>query len=137
MLQTCRFRRWRANAGQREDGMAGERKSGKGETGMKKAFLILAAVSACAGAASAEPVQLAQYYEGGGYGGGPYRYCRTWAQGMVFMGAEAARKGCLQYGPMGLHTNFDAHFDWCMRTPPGRTQAAAARANALLASCNR
>ncbi|HMN71323.1 MAG TPA: hypothetical protein PKA55_05585 [Rhodoblastus sp.] len=87
-------------------------------------------------------VELAQYYErgdgyGGGYGGGPFRYCRTWAQGMVLIGAEAARRGCLQYGPQGLHTNYDAHFQWCMSTSPGRTQRAAARANALLASCNR
>ncbi|MCB1536460.1 MAG: hypothetical protein KDJ44_17545, partial [Rhodoblastus sp.] len=64
-------------------------------------------------------------------------YCRNWAQGMVAMGIEAARKGCLQYGPQGLHTNFEAHMDFCLNSPPGRTQRRAARANALLASCNR
>lgn len=73
---------------------------------------------------------------GGGGGGGP-GYCNTWAQGMVALGSEAARKGCLQYGGQGLHTNFQAHVNWCLRNPPGRTQAAAARANQLLASCNR
>ncbi len=73
---------------------------------------------------------------GGGGGGGP-GYCNTWAQGMVALGGEAARKGCLQYGAQGLHTNFQAHVNWCLRNPPGRTQAAAARANQLLASCNR
>lgn len=83
--------------------------------------------------------------QGGGYGGGGYGggggggpgYCNTWAQGMVALGGEAARKGCLQYGAQGLHTNFQAHVNWCLRNPPGRTQAAAARANQLLASCNR
>lgn len=90
-------------------------------------------------------IELAQYYErrggyrGGyddGYGGGGYRYCTTWSQGMVAIGMEAARKGCLQYGPQGLHTNFDAHMDFCLRNPPGRTQRAAARANQLLYSCD-
>jgi len=84
-------------------------------------------------------------YGGGGYGGGGYGggggggpgYCNTWAQGMVALGGEAARKGCLQYGAQGLHTNFQAHVNWCLRNPPGRSQAAAARANQLLASCNR
>lgn len=89
-------------------------------------------------------IYLAQYYERrggydngyGGGGGGAYRYCRTWAQGMVAIGMEAARKGCLQYGPQGLHTNFDAHMDFCLRSSPGRTQRAAARANQLLYSCD-
>lgn len=79
-------------------------------------------------------------YGGGGYGGGGGGgpgYCNTWAQGMVALGGEAARKGCLQYGAQGLHTNFQAHVNWCLRNPPGRSQAAAARANQLLASCNR
>ena len=120
---------------------------------MNKTFLALAALSAgmrFAGVAWADQatassdrarIELAQYYErGGGYGGGGYGgygYCETWAQGMVAMGAEAARKGCLQYGPQGLHTNYEAHIDWCLGVSRGRTQARAARANALLYSCNR
>jgi hypothetical protein len=108
--------------------------------------------NACFGVASAPRqdvrqdarIYLAQYYERrggyddgyGGGGGGAYRYCRTWAQGMVAIGMEAARKGCLQYGPQGLHTNFDAHMDFCLRSSPGRTQRAAARANQLLYSCD-
>lgn len=147
---------------------------------MRKTFLVLMALSACAafsGAARADVcggrsislngfadrtaaglcrveapvgrsvaasdrarIELAQYYErdegyGGGFGG--MRYCRTWAQGMVAMGIEAARRGCLQYGPQGLHANFEAHIDWCLGVSRGRSQARAARANALLASCDR
>ena len=106
---------------------------------MKAKYLLLAAMAAnlaCSGAAHA------QYYDrrGGyddGYGGGGYRYCRAWAQGMVAIGLEAARKGCLQYGPQGLHTNFDAHMDFCLSNSPGRTQRAAARANQLLYACDR
>ena len=124
---------------------------------MKMTFLALAIGVAFAGEAQADPttassdgarIELAQYYQqgggyGGGYGGGGggrgggYGYCQTWAQGMVAMGAEAARKGCLQYGPQGLHTNYDAQVDWCLGVPRRRTQARAARANGLLASCNR
>ena len=117
---------------------------------MKTTHLVLAAIAtglACS-AAAAEPrqsarIELAQYYGGrgggydDGYGGGGYRYCRTWAQGMVAIGIEAARKGCLQYGPQGLHTNFDAHMNFCLGNPPGRTQRAAARANQLLYACDR
>ena len=54
---------------------------------------------------------------------------------MVAIGMEAARKGCLQYGPQGLHTNFNAHMNFCMSNP-GRTQRRAARANQLLYACN-
>lgn len=123
---------------------------------MKTTHLVLAAMAAglaFSGAVAAPRqdarqdarIELAQYYErrGGGYddgyggGGGGYRYCRTWAQGMVAIGMEAARKGCLQYGPQGLHTNFDAHMDFCLRSSPGRTQRAAARANQLLYACDR
>jgi len=114
---------------------------------------FVGSANACFGAASGPRqdarqdarIYLAQYYERrggyddgyGGGGGGAYRYCRTWAQGMVAIGMEAARKGCLQYGPQGLHTNFDAHMDFCLRSSPGRTQRAAARANQLLYACDR
>lgn len=87
-------------------------------------------------------------YGGGGYGGGGYGggggggfgggsgpgFCQNYAQGMVAIGAEAMRKGC--YG-QGLNTNYNGHFNWCMRNPPGRVQAGAARNNAMLANCNR
>lgn len=79
-------------------------------------------------------------YGGGGYGGGGGSgpgYCQNYAHGMVAIGAEAMRKGCTQYGPQGLHTNYGSHYNWCLRSPPGRVQSAAARINALLASCNR
>lgn len=110
---------------------------------------FVGSANACFGAASGPRqdarIELAQYYERrggyddgyGGGGGGGYRYCRTWAQGMVAIGLEAARKGCLQYGPQGLHTNFDAHMDFCLGSSPGRTQRAAARANQLLYACDR
>lgn len=114
---------------------------------MKTTYLVLAAMAAgfaFSGAAQAGSARIepAQYYERGGgyddgYRGGGYRYCRTWSQGMVAIGMEAARKGCLQYGPQGLHTNFDAHMDFCLSNSPGRTQRRAARANELLYACDR
>ena len=129
---------------------------------MKTTYLVLAAMTAglAYSGAAAEPrqnaridaradsrIELAQYYErrggyddgyGGGYGGGGgYRYCRNWAQAMVAIGMEAARKGCLQYGPQGLHTHFDAHMNFCLSASVGRTQRAAARANQLLYACDR
>lgn len=82
---------------------------------------------------------------GGNFGGGGNRgggatdpgFCQNYAQGMVALGAEAMRKNCLQYGPQGLHTNYQSHYNWCLRNSRGAVQGAAARINGLLASCNR
>ncbi|MFV0279766.1 MAG: hypothetical protein ACK5JM_03265 [Rhodoblastus sp.] len=73
---------------------------------------------------------------GGRWGGGTGpRYCASYAQGMVAIGVQAMRRGCAQYGPVGLHTNYNAHYNWCMRHSPRRVQEQAAGLNALLASC--
>ena len=64
-------------------------------------------------------------------------FCQSYAQGMVAMGTEAIRKNCLQYGPQGLHTNYQSHYNWCLRQTRAAASGAAARVNGLLASCNR
>jgi len=81
---------------------------------------------------------------GGNPGGGGNRgastdpaFCTSYAQGMVAMGAEAIRKNCLQYGPQGLHTNYQSHYNWCLGKTRATVTGAASHVNGLLASCNR
>ena len=78
-------------------------------------------------------------FGGGNRGGGATdpAFCQNYAQGMVALGAEAARRSCLQYGPQGLHTNYQSHYNWCLGKSRAAVQGAAARINGLLASCNR
>lgn len=75
-------------------------------------------------------------FGGGGFGGGGERYCTNYAQAMVALGAEAARKRCIYYGQHGLHTNYNSHFSWCMRNPKPRVDDAARRITVLFYSCN-
>ena len=78
-----------------------------------------------------------EFDSGDGYEGGSLRgYCAKFAQGMVAIGAEAVRQGCVQYGPLGLNTNYGSHFRWCLRNPD-RVEERAAGLNALLSKCPR
>lgn len=76
---------------------------------------------------------------GGNSGGGRTdpAFCQSYAQGMVALGAEAVRRNCLQYGPQGLHTNYQSHYNWCLGQSRSSATGAAAHVNRLLASCNR
>lgn len=67
--------------------------------------------------------------------GGP-RFCQQYASttSNVVAGGLQQNPSCLDYG-RGVHSNYQMHYDWCMRTPRTEVEGASMHIRDLVARC--
>ncbi len=71
-------------------------------------------------------------------GPGGDRFCRQYASGVAGIAGDAIRRNpaCLDFNK-GMHSNYQMHYSWCMRTPRSVVEGAAGNIRRLASLCTR